>query len=198
MTRATMSSTISTVVTTCLILLASACGDRTSPALDAGGGDAGVQPDATSGLIWSFKADDDGSAAPAVALRQGSITGDSAWLEVVARGAPKLQGVAFRLQYDPKQLAVTKSEAGSAWGTAKIASSFAARSEGELWAGVGHVGVKALDAFKDVVVARVQVKLSGSGPIKLTFREYHNLCLDTDGKAIAGKWLAGRFEAKAP
>ena len=81
------------------------------------------------------------------------------------------------------------------WGSAKVVSKFADK-DGELWAGVGHEGVKALDASKDTVVARVQLKLSGSGPIKVGFRPHHNLCLGTDGKSIKASWLGGTFERK--
>lgn len=177
-----------------LSLLAAACGDRNSAATTDAGADTGVQPDATPAGAWTFKADDDGSA-PGVALQLDTVQGETAWLKVVTRGAPTLQGVAFRLTHDPKQVSVLKSEAGTVWGSTAV-SKFTARDDGELWAGVGHVGVKALDASKETVVARVQLKLSGSGPIKVGFRPHHNLCLGTDGKSIKATWLGGTFERK--
>jgi hypothetical protein len=177
------------------LTLVAACGDRNTPAVPDAGADTGVQPDTTTAAAWTFSADDDGTT-PGVALQADTIQGDSAWLKVVVRGVPTLQGVAFRLTHDPKQATVTTSGAGTVWGSAGVVSKFAARDDGELWAGVGHVGTKALDASKDTVVARVQLKLSGSGPIKVGFRPHHNLCLGTDGKSITATWLGGTFERK--
>jgi hypothetical protein len=192
---------IGIMICVCAALLAAGCGSsRTTPAADAGG-DAVLGSDATGPTTWSFSAEDDGSALKAASLELDGISGDEAWLKVTVRGVSKLQGIAFRLKFDPQAVSVEESEIGPAWATSDfpddVVSRFATRSEGELWAGIGFEGLLGLPASKEQVVARVKVKLSGSKPLQVAFRPHHNLVLDTKGQGVEVKWLGGTFQPKA-
>lgn len=174
------------------------CGDdaddqTASP--DAGTSDSQMSADSenVTPVNLTFSSEDDGSASPAVALRLDTIKGDQAWLEVVGRGISQLQGLAFRLTYDPDALQVDQTEAGPGWPASTSVARFAARPEGELWAGIGHKGKGSLNAQDTVVLARLKVKLLANGA--LAFRDLHNMVLDPEGQAVKVSWLGGTFEA---
>jgi hypothetical protein len=187
------------VVVLSTVLIAAGCGSsRTAPGADAGG-DAVVGSDAVTGPItWSFSPEDDGSAPKAASLTLDGIAGDEAWLEVTVRGVPKLQGIAFRLKFDPQAVSVEEHEIGPAWASSDfpddVISRFATRSGGELWAGIGFKGLLGLPASEEQVVARVKVKLAGGKPLEVAFRPHHNLVLDSKGQGVKVEWLGGTFE----
>ena len=114
---------------------------------------------------------------------------------MVAQKIGSLQGVAFRLTFDPGALEVLETEAGQAWqlSSTQNVHRFKVRPEGELWAGLGHVGTGSLSAVSPVTLARVKVRPKGAAPIKIGFRAKHNLVLDTDGTAVETRWLGGEL-----
>jgi len=196
--RAIRSNGLSLVLRVCLPLLAAGCGSRVASS-DSGLPDAGSSSDTRLPTgPWSFNPEDGGGASPAVALKPDPAGGAGALL-VVARGVPKLQGVAFRLSFDPKQVAVSRHEAGGSWyGSGKdLVSRFKVRPEGELWAGVGYSGSFSLAAESEVTLARLEVTLSGSTPAKLAFRVGRNLVIDPDGAKVKVSWLGGTFTRAA-
>jgi hypothetical protein len=133
-----------------------------------------------------------------VALKLDKLSGQQATLLVIGRGLTPLQGVAFRLSFPTQQVTVTSSAAGAAWsGTGfQVLSRFASRPEGELWAGIGNQGAHGLSASGDLELARLVLDLSGQAPIKLGFREHHNLVIDPKLQKLTVTWLGGTFEHK--
>jgi hypothetical protein len=193
----------------CLVLATSllslwGCDSRSiSLAADSGPGrpDVGGAGDGGGGpTVWRFFAEDDGGAPQAVALKLDSLAGDQATLNVVLRGVDALQGVAFRVRFDPQQVQVTKTEVGSAWTAsgAEVVSRLVTQPEGEVWAGIGHAGSHGFSAAQEVVVARLQVKLQGGSKSPLSFRPQHNLVLDPEAQPVAVSWLGGEFRRVAP
>lgn len=153
--------------------------------------------DTQSASDWNFIAQDDGKTSPAAYLSLESCEGNNAWLQVVVRGVSQLQGIAFRLKYDPQQLEVLDHQQGDAWtiGTwVPTASNFAVKKEGELWAGIGFQGTHGFTATSDTVVARVQLALKGNEPIAVNFRDYHNLIIDPQATAVKVAWMGGTFQ----
>jgi len=178
-----------------LLALGAGCESSSGQPADAGTDGPGTS-DSTLPSAWTFTAAYDGQTTPAVALKADAADKGQVWLEVWARGVSSLQGVAFRLSFEPQQLQVLKGEAAPVWseGSAKLASKFAARPEGELWAGVGHVGSRGVAATEMTLVARVQLQLKGSTPIKIDFRAHHNILLDPKGQAVKAEWFGGEFK----
>jgi len=183
------------------IMLAWGCGSRPGSAEDSQPPDGGPVADGPQPSSWRFVPEDDGSASPAVVLRQSDGTTGSGvsdvWIDVVVRGVASLQGVAFRLAFDPQQVKVAASEEGQVWqqSSVKHVARFAVRTEGELWAGLGHVGSGGLAApGSGVTVARVRLTPVGSGTIPIMFRKHHNIVLDAKGTAVKVEWLGGQLE----
>jgi hypothetical protein len=165
-------------------------------AVGCGGGSASpdtLAPDAGATGAWALSTADTGKESPAVVLELDSIDGDSVWLSVVARGVSKLQGVAFRLVTDPAAVKFVKAEAGKAWTTTGVTKTakFAAQKDGEIWGGVGHLGAHGIDASKATTVARVNLSLTGAGPLAVSFREQRNLVLDSTGAKVKTTWIGG-------
>jgi len=184
------------------VLLASGCTSR----LPGGqtGEDGGVTGDAADSTTkpdaqrplgeWRFVSDDEGGAAEAVALRAKSIDGNSATIEVTLRGVPQLQGVAFRLGFPAERVTVKDHERSPAWSDPNVAE-FAVRPEGEIWGGIGHVGAWGISAERELVVATLQLELSGSEPIDLAFDAPRAMVLSAeDGRPVEMTWLGGRFQ----
>jgi len=170
-----------------------ACGSRGPTDQVADGGAPGGDGSSASSCCWSFEAETAGG--PSVGLDLASIDGDRATIRVVARGVASLQGVAFRLRYDPTQLAVERALPGKAWGlsSVKSVSRFTAhRKQGELWAGVGHLGRGGLPASAEVELATVQVRLLVSGgKVPVRFAPFHGLVMDPDGRTVKVTWRNG-------
>ena len=183
-----------------LALVGLGCSGTPSAGADAGAGHDGLGSGSDGGGgsgAWVFVREDNGQETSAVALELEGVKGDEATLKVVARGLSELHSVAFRLVFDPKAVTVTRQELGAVWGGAqgRMISRFAVRPEGELWAGIGHVGKGAVRANAAASVARVTVKLSGAGPIELGFRAKHNAALAPAlGTTYKPVWLGGMFK----
>jgi hypothetical protein len=184
------------------LALSSGCTSRASDTADAGP-DGQIQPDAGPDAqvvtAWDFHSDDDGTASPAVVLTAEKAQGGEVWLDVQVRGLTSLHGLAFRLRFDPKQVEVLASEAGQVWQLSSVntVNKFAVRDDGELWAGIAHMGDHGLVAQSETQVARVKLKLKGSAPIKVGFRDHHNLILDHKGQRVEADWLGGSFKPAA-
>jgi hypothetical protein len=164
--------------------------------LSAGCSSSGSGPGSTAdagtdggGGAWGFSSSGTGKETPAVVLALDSVDGDSVWVRVVVRGVSKLQGVAFRLKADASAASLSSYEVSKVW--TSPASAFKAQKSGEIWAGIGHVGPKAIDATKDTTVARLKLSLSGSGPVTMTFRDHHNLVLDSTGEKVEASFVGG-------
>jgi len=191
--------TVMGIIATLALGLSSGCSSRASDSPDAGP-DGQILPDAgPDGQVvtaWSYTSDDDGTASPAVVLDAEEGTGGEVWLDVLVRGVSSLHGLAFRLRFDPKQVEVLSSEAGQVWQLSAVQSThkFAVRPEGELWAGLAHMGDHGMAAQSATQVARVKLKLKGNGPIKVGFRDHHNLILDHQGQRVEADWLGGSFK----
>lgn len=173
-----------------------ACGSRASNPSDAGPDGA---PDAGQPGAWSFVSGDDGSSPAVVLQADGAPRGGEVWLKVVARGVPSLQGVAFRLSFDPQRVQVLESEEGDVWALSSVkhVARFATRKEGELWAGLGHLGQGSLVAQSETTLARVKVAVKGGGEATIGFRAGHNMVLTTQGAALKSAWLGGRLSPRA-
>jgi hypothetical protein len=181
-----------------VIVCCAGCGERVAGS-DSGTPDAGPradsQPPPPSGP-WAFMPEDDGSVSPAIALRPDPAAGVPGALLLVARGIPKLQGIAFRLRYDVKSLTPGKQEVAAGWyGSGKdLVSRIVARPEGELWGGIGYSGSHGLDASGEVVLLRlVLTPGAGPGPLAVGFRPGRNLVLDPNASKVAVSWLGGSF-----
>ena len=183
---------------------------------DAGAGDAatgeGRAADSAGPAALRFEANVDPGGGPAVFLRaveRDAVVGDTFWLEVVAHRVPGLQGVAFRLVFDPGALEVRETVAADVWrrGPGQTVHRFKVRPDGELWAGLGHVGRRSFPATRPVALARVKLHLkagaakspgAGSGPpgataaaLSIGFRPGHNLVLGADGGRVGVRWSGG-------
>jgi hypothetical protein len=181
-------------------LASTGCSSDPAPAADTGvaadGTDAG---EAGSSTGFTFVPKDTGKETVAVALKLDSQDATGYQLKVVVRGVSTLQGVAFRLSFDPQHVQIVKSKESSAWAAASTSTiaKFATRtSEGELWGGVGFLGVVGMDATSETTVAYVRVAPSGASATSLSFRESHNVVLLTSGTSASPTWLGGTFEPK--
>ncbi len=186
--------------TLCLLaLVAGGCGERAA-ASDSGVPDSGprpdqLQPDQLAGA-WRF-VPEESSASPAVALKPDPAGGPGA-LRLVARGIPKLQGIAFRLRFDGKALKPLKQEVSASWyGSGKdLVSKLATRPEGELWGGIGYSGSHGLDATSEVTLATLSFEpgAGAAGPLALSFRAGRNLVIDPNATKVSVSWLGGSFQ----
>jgi hypothetical protein len=145
---------------------------------------------------WTFVPDP--AAGPALAaLEVESIDGNRAWLRLVLQGVPELQGIAFRLRFQPDRLEVKRSEQGPGWsagsGWFPTAARFASRPGGERWGGIGFIGAHALDATGKMVLARLEVELTGADPIPLSFPPRRNLVIDQHNNPVQVGWRGGTF-----
>lgn len=150
------------------------------------------------GTTWSFvpaAAD----AASIVRLEQESINLDEATLKLTAVGIPELGGLAFRLVFDPRAVEIAGTEVSSSWPSpTERVEKLTTRPEGELWAGISHLGRKAMDARAPTVLARIKVRLRGTGTIELGFRPMRNLALSpASPEPLPVTWLGGRFVSAA-
>lgn len=181
------------VISFSLLLALGGCGDNGGTD-DARSGD-GAAEDAGPGTAqsWTFSAEDVGDVSPAILLRAESIEQGLATLSLVGRGIDKLQGLAFRLTFDPQAITVVTSKPGSIWPADNIVHRFKSRAEGELWAGIAHKGPRSLAATTDEVLAEVTLELGGIDPQEISFRPRHNLVLDPEGRAVTVQWLGGTF-----
>jgi hypothetical protein len=181
-----------------LVMALAGCSSRASnPGADAGADAVAPGADASNPAGYRFEPEGAPGTSAAVFLRaeKAVSAGGALWLEVVAQKIGSLQGVAFRLTFDPGALEVLETEAGQAWqlSSTQNVHRFKVRPEGELWAGLGHVGTGSLSAVSPVTLARVKVRPKGAAPIKIGFRAKHNLVLDTDGTAVETRWLGGEL-----
>jgi len=180
------------------LALVAGCGGKAITLAD-GGPTVGDQGPVGPAGPWTF-VPDAASGAAAVSLKLETVLGDRASLLVVARGVPALQGIAFRLAFDPARLTVSKTEQSPAWTAGSwfpTVARFAPRASGELWAGLGYVGSHALDASHEVTLARLEVDLTGNDPIPLGFRPSRNLVTDPANSPVPVGWVGGTFK-RAP
>ena len=181
-----------------LVIALGGCGDRAT-GTDSGAPDAGPRPDTLQPPPtgpWGFAPEDDGSASPAIAIRPDPAGTGPGSLILVARGVPKLQGIAFRLRFDAKAIKAVKQEVSASWyGSGKdLVSKIAVRPDGEIWAGIGYSGSHGLDATGEVTLAKLAFEPgSGAGPLPLSFRPGRNLVIDPNASKVALSWLGGSF-----
>lgn len=192
-----------------MAVLGGACSSRATnvsgdqgPAGDGGGPRADLGPSSDTTPLkppsgWRFTSGDDGSALAAVSLRQaddGAPVGDTVTLEVLVRGVSQLQGVAFRLLFDPERVEVVSSEASELWTTPFVAK-FAPRAEGQLWAGIGNVGRRGRPASEPTVVARVTLRVKGAAAVALPLAlpAHRGQVVDAMGSAVDVTWIGGQL-----
>jgi hypothetical protein len=104
-----------------------------------------------------------------------------------------VQGVAFRLGFDRERIGVEHFQVGPKW-PADVVAKFAVQPNGELWAGVGHIGAKTIAAQSQLVVARVEITLRGNEPAVLSFLAPHCQVLTATNKPAETSWLGGVFQ----
>jgi hypothetical protein len=162
--------------------------------------DGGTQKDGPAGLDtpaplhWTFVPDSDQGAPQAVWLQLESLQGDLATLQIVVKGVATLQGIAFRLSFDPQAIEIVQGERGQDWPNQPASvSAFAIKPKGELWAGLGFKNHHGLDASAPTIVAKTMLRLRGPSPAALKFRAARNLLIDPKGQPIAVSWLGGVF-----
>lgn len=180
-----------------LALVAGCSAPRSSAGDGAVGDDGLLEHDSllTSGR-WKFVA----AAAPtepAVLVHLVQIDGDQATVDVVVQGVPQIQAIAYRLRYDVARLQVAESYKSELWSAPSVAR-FAPRADGELWAGIGHIGLHTVSAGEMVSVSRHLLKLDGADPIALDFIAHRGQLLGKDMQSVAAKWVGGRFERGVP
>lgn len=117
-------------------------------------------------------------------------------VDVVARGAPNMHGIAFRLGWDPEALAFVEARAGSAWSknAVLIAKEGTPGQLAVAWSEKGEgVGI---DAKTDLVIGALVFEVKGRKAATLSFRTERSALVDPKGTPMRVTWRGGTIPAR--
>ncbi|MCA9670094.1 MAG: hypothetical protein KC503_31075 [Myxococcales bacterium] len=184
--------------TLALVAMLAACGGAPIPQTDNGQvtlPDSGSGDAKSSGGGWRFVPQDVAPqpGQPRVHLQLVSIEGDRATLAVIVDNVAQIQGVAYRLSYNRERVSVADAVRGKVWQGAQVVDRFKQMPNGELWVGIGHVGVKTVPGGQGVTVSTISLDLIGDDPLPIHFQGAYSRVLTPEGVADA-VYAGGRFE----
>lgn len=116
-------------------------------------------------------------------------------VDVVARGAPDLHGVAFRLSYDPAALGFIEATSGAPWSKQALAMAKEG-APGELavvWAEKGELG---FDANGETVLGSIVFEVHGRTGTTVRFKNERSQLVDKKGVRVAATWSGGQIAAR--
>lgn len=133
-----------------------------------------------------------GAGAPSVERAEDELV----TLDVVARGVPRsVHGAAFRLRWEPDELAFVEARAGAAW--SRRALTLAREGlPGELvvaWTERGRGG--GLDATGEALLGAVTFRRRTPGGAAIAFRAERSTLRDPSGDELTVAWRGGRVPA---
>ena len=143
----------------------------------------------------AFNAETDGDG-PVVYLR-GKPEGERVVVEVVARGAINVHGVAFRLTWDPEALTFVSATPGGAWSKAAIVLAKEG-TPGQLavaWTEKGEA-TAGFDAKTDTTLGVLVFDVKGRKGASLGFRPERSQIVDPKGNVVAVTWKGGTVPAR--
>ena len=132
---------------------------------------------------------------PVVFLR-GRAEGQHVVLEVVARDAADVHGIAFRVGYDPGEMTFVDATSGGAWTSQSVALARegAPGQVAVVWSEKGSaLGV---DAREETTLGTLRFDLRGRKGTAVTFRTDRSQILDSKGAPLAVSWYGGAVPAR--
>ena len=113
-------------------------------------------------------------------------------VDVVARGATNLHGAAFRLSFNPNELAFIEASSGAPWSKQVLAMAKEG-SPGEVavvWAERGELG---FDASGETVLGALVFEVRGRQGTEVRFRSERSQLVDKKGVRIDAAWAGGEL-----
>ncbi len=139
-------------------------------------------------ITFNAEGDADG---PVVFLR-GKPEGERLVVDVVARNASNVHGIAFRMTWDPEALAFASATPGGAWSKSAIVLAKEG-TPGQLavaWTEKGEA-TAGFDAKSDTILGVLVFDVKGRKGANLAFRAERSQIVDAKGKPIAVTWKGG-------
>jgi hypothetical protein len=133
---------------------------------------------------------------PVVFLR-GRPEGEKVVVDVVARGAANVHGVAFRLTWDPEALAFVTATPGGAW-SRSVLSLAKEGTPGHLavaWTEKGEASA-GFDAKTDTTLGVLVFDVKGRKGAQLSFRSERSQIVDPKGAPVVVTWRGGNIPAR--
>jgi cohesin domain-containing protein len=162
-------------------------------ALGAAVGCSSSKDDAPPGPV-AFAPEGEGDGA--VVFLRGRPEGNRVTVDVVARGASNIHGVAFRLTWDPEAIGFVEARAGSAW--SKNAVLLAKEgTPGQLAVAWSEKGEGAtVDAKTDIVLGALVFDVKGRKAATVSFKTERSALVDPKGTPIRVSWRGGSVPAR--
>jgi len=139
----------------------------------------------------------EGEANGAVVFLRGKPEGDRLVVDVVARGAVNVHGVAFRLTWDPESLAFVSATPGGAWSKSAIALAKEG-TPGQLavaWTEKGEA-TAGFDTKSDTTLGVLVFDVKGRKGASLVFRPERSQIVDPKGSTVTVAWRGGSIPAR--
>jgi len=127
---------------------------------------------------------------------KGRVDGDRVVVDVIAKGAADVHGVAFRLHWDNAKLGFLEARASNAW-SPKAVLLAKEGLPGELviaWTEKG-TGIT-VDARDDTILGSIDFTVKTHDGATLNFRPDRSMLLDTKGINLAKAWRGGNVAAR--
>lgn len=136
----------------------------------------------------------EGAATFATVFLRERVDGRQTSVDVVARGAPTaIHGVAFRLRWEPGELAFIDARASGAWSSATIRLAKEGLP-GELvvvWTEKG--GAAGVRARGETLLGTIAFSVTEGDRAKLAFRPDRSTMRDAAGRAIEAEWIGAEL-----
>jgi hypothetical protein len=127
----------------------------------------------------------------AAVFMRGRVRGEQVIVQIVARGAKDVHGLAFRLTYDPGQLSFVEAAVTSAWSNQALTLAKEGLP-GELavvWSEKG--AAHGVEADEDTVLGTLRFDMHGLRATPIAFRSERSSVRDSAGKELAVRFYGG-------
>lgn len=139
---------------------------------------------------------DEGGGAGAEVYLKGRVAADRVVVDVIAKGATDVHGVAFRLHWDSAKLGFIEARGSDAWSQKAV---LVAKEgiPGELVVAWTEKGTgKPLDARDDTILGSIDFAVKTRDGAALSFRADRSMLIDTKGTNLASTWRGGQVAAR--
>ena len=139
----------------------------------------------------AFAAEGAADGATVFLREQGPLQPNRLVVDVVARGAPDVHGVAFRVTWDPEALGFVEARGGAPWSPA-VLSLAKEGSPGQLAVAWTEQGAKGIDASAETVLGTLTFDARGAKGTALDFKVERSQLVDKKGTRVGVTWRGGR------
>jgi hypothetical protein len=141
-------------------------------------------------------ATEDGGVAGAAVYLKGHVEAERVVVDVMARGAPDINGAAFRLHWDAAKLRFVEARGSDAWSRQAVLLAKEG-APGELvvaWTEKGSGA--AIDAREDTRLGSIDFIMNTHDGAELSFRADRSKLVDAKGAPVAIAWRGGHVGAR--